>query len=288
MYGYVIVNKPEMKFKEYDRYRSYYCGLCDVLKDKYGFNGQISISYDMTFLVLLLTGLYEPETKYYKTRCVAHPVSKHEVRKNEMTDYVADMNVLMTYYKCMDDWNDEKKVTRRAFAGLLKKHADKISKKYSDKAVIIRQSLDGLSSAESAGEDNIDKAASYFAGLMSVMAAVYEDEWTQELKRLGYYLGKFIYLCDAYEDLEGDIKAGRYNVFKTHCMQEDFDGICESILNSTMAECARAFERLPIIQEAEILRNIIYSGVWTRFQAAREKRNKQLEQNRRDNSGGSV
>lgn len=284
MYGYVIVNKPEMKFKEYDRYRSYYCGLCEVLKDKYGFNGQISISYDMTFLVLLLTGLYEPDTGYYTARCVAHPVSKHEVRRNEMTDYVADMNVLMTYYKCMDDWKDEKKVTRRAFAGLLKKHAEKIGNKYPQKAAVIKQSLDELSEAEAAGEDNIDRAASYFAKLMSVIAAVRQDEWTQELEGLGYYLGKFIYICDAYEDLEEDLKAGRYNVFKTHYMQEDFDEICESILNSTMAECARHFERLPIIQEAEILRNIIYSGVWTRFQAARAKRNKQSEQNRREES----
>ena len=54
MYGYVIVNKPELKFKEYDRYRSYYCGLCDILREQYGIRGQVSLSYDMTFLVLLL------------------------------------------------------------------------------------------------------------------------------------------------------------------------------------------------------------------------------------------
>lgn len=61
MYGYVVVNKPELKIKEYDMYRSYYCGLCEELLSDYGINGQISISYDMTFLLVLLTGLYEPE-----------------------------------------------------------------------------------------------------------------------------------------------------------------------------------------------------------------------------------
>ena len=95
MYGYVIVNKPELKFKEYDRYRSYYCGLCDILREQYGIRGQVSLSYDMTFLVILLTGLYEPQTAYLEERCIVHPVAKHPVRKNEVTSYVADMNVLM-------------------------------------------------------------------------------------------------------------------------------------------------------------------------------------------------
>ena len=110
MYGYVIVNKPELKFKEYDRYRSYYCGLCDILREQYGIRGQVSLSYDMTFLVILLTGLYEPQTAYLEERCIIHPVAKHPVRKNEVTSYVADMNVLMAYYKCVDDWKDEKKI----------------------------------------------------------------------------------------------------------------------------------------------------------------------------------
>lgn len=272
MYGIVTVNKPELKFKEFDRYRSYYCGLCEVLKEKYGFNGQISISYDMTFLVLLLTGLYEPETSYYEAKCAVHPIVKHQVRRNAVTDYVADMNVLMTYYKCMDDWKDEKKITRRTFAALLKKNAEKISRKYPDKAQQIRQSLENLSAAEEAEEDNIDSVSIHFAEIMSVMMTMKEDEWKEELRRLGFFLGKFIYLCDAYEDLDGDLKAGRYNVFRSHMQQEDFDAVCESILNSVMAECAKSFERLPIIQEAEILRNILYSGVWTRFQAARQKR----------------
>lgn len=278
MYGYVIVNKPELKFKEYDRYRSYYCGLCEVLKERFGLCGQISLSYDMTFLVLLLTGLYEPETSYYEAKCVAHPLAKHQVRRNAVTDYVADMNVLMTYYKCMDDWNDEKKVTRRTFAQALKKNAHKISQKYPEKVRQIQEALANLSAAEKAGEDNIDSAAAHFAQVMSVITVMKDDEWAQELGRLGYFLGKFIYLCDAYEDLDGDVKAGRYNVFQTHMQQEEFDAVCESILNSVMAECAKAFERLPVIEEAQLLRNIIYSGVWIRFQAAKEKRVKQLEQ----------
>ena len=64
MFGYVTINKAEMKFKEFDIYHSFYCGLCRVLKDKYGISGQLTLSYDMTFILILLTELYEPETKY--------------------------------------------------------------------------------------------------------------------------------------------------------------------------------------------------------------------------------
>ena len=84
--------------------------LREELLSDYGINGQISISYDMTFLLVLLTGLYEPDTTYKEARCIAHPVHKHPVRRNKITTYVADMNVLMTYYKCVDDWQDDKKL----------------------------------------------------------------------------------------------------------------------------------------------------------------------------------
>ena len=113
MFGYIVVNQPELKMKEYDEYRKYYCGLCKSLKDRYGARGQISLSYDMTFLVLLLTGLYEPEKHSGSRRCIAHPTSKHTYVQNEYTDYVADMNVILTYYKCIDDWDDEHMLTRK-------------------------------------------------------------------------------------------------------------------------------------------------------------------------------
>lgn len=277
MYGYVVVNKPELKFKEYDIYRSYYCGLCDVLKEQYGFQGQMSISYDMTFLIMLLSGLYEPEEKHYEGKCAAHPFVKHEYRRNSVSEYVADMNILMTYYKCMDDWVDEKKVTRRVIAGSLKKNVERIRQKYPQKAETIAKAMEDLSAAEKAQADNIDDVASYFGNIMAAMAVMKNDEWKDTLQELGFQLGKFIYLLDAFEDLEEDLKAGRYNVFKYHCEHEGFEDLCRNILNSIMSRCARAFEMLPIIKDVEILRNIIYSGVWTRFELVCARRAKKQE-----------
>ena len=108
MFGYVIINKPEMKLKDFDLYRSYYCGLCRDLKESFGFKGQLTLNYDLTFLAILLDGLYEDNTTISECRCIVHPFSKHATRRNEYTDYAADMNVLLTYYQCLDDWKDEK------------------------------------------------------------------------------------------------------------------------------------------------------------------------------------
>ena len=90
-------------------------------------------------------------------------------------------------------------------------------------------------------------------------------------------MGKFIYLMDAYEDLEQDKKRQEYNPFaKMVCEQEkDFETFAKLILTSMMSECAKSFERLPILQHADILRNVLYSGVWSKYEYIQLKKKKQ-------------
>ena len=114
MYGYVIINQSELKFKEFELYRSYYCGFCRKLREKYGFPGQMTLSYDMTFLIMLLCDLYDAEDITGSTRCAAHPLVSHPTRVNEFTDYAADMNLILSYYSCLDDWTDERKLHKLA------------------------------------------------------------------------------------------------------------------------------------------------------------------------------
>ena len=119
MFGYIIVNKSEIKFREFDVYHGYYCGLCRKLKEHYGKFGQITLSYDMVFVLMTLTSLYELETTKSMKRCVTHPLQKHEERVNNITDYVAHMNILLTYYKCKDDWNDDRKLEKLVLEKIL-------------------------------------------------------------------------------------------------------------------------------------------------------------------------
>ena len=95
MFGYVVLNKPEIKFKDFDMYRSFYCGLCRELRERYGISGQITLSYDMTFVIILLTSLYESETKAESHRCKMHLLKPQPMLENEITEYAADMNLIM-------------------------------------------------------------------------------------------------------------------------------------------------------------------------------------------------
>ena len=272
MFGYVVMNKPEIRFKDFDLYRSFYCGLCRELREKYGISGQISLTYDMTFVVILLSALYELPTQKGTTRCVIHPVQKQQVRKNAATEYGADMNILLTYYKCRDDWEDEKKAAALGYAKILQGQNKKLSRRYPEKAAKIRQLLHELSAMEQAGEKDIDRMSGCFGRIMEEILAWKPDVWENTLRRMGFYLGKFIYLLDAYDDVEKDVKSGNYNPFSEKYKMKGFDGQVQQLLIMMMAQTCREFEKLPIIQYADILRNILYSGVWCRFEAIRKQR----------------
>lgn len=281
MFGYIAINKPEIKFKDYDMYQSYYCGLCKRLKECYGRRGQITLSYDMTFLVVLLTGLYEPETSTETVRCIAHPLQKHVARTNKFSDYAADMNLILTYYKCKDDWEDEHKKKGLILSHALKSKINEIEKKYPKKVAVTAKNLQKLSELEKENETNLDLMAGLFGEIMAELFAYAEDEWETSLRKIGFFLGKFIYLLDAYDDIEKDIKSGNYNPLKEAFQNTEdkfqFGLDCRQLLTMMIAECSREFEKLPILLYVDILRNILYAGVWSRYTIVTEKRNSESQ-----------
>ena len=276
MFGYIIVNKPELKFKEFDLYQSYYCGLCKTLKDRFGRKGQLTLSYDMAFVVLLLTSLYEPETEAGSRKCLAHPFVEHPTRINRFTRYGADMNLLLSYYKCLDDWEDERKVTKKALASSLKKKCRGIAGAYPGKAAVFQKNLKEIRRCEMENCRDMDEVSGYFGEMMGEVFAWKKDEWEPDLRRMGFFMGKFIYLMDGYEDVEKDQKTGNYNLFLNDFGTEGFEGKAERVLSMMMAECSRAFERLPIVENTEILRNILYSGVWCRYEYVKKNRERKV------------
>ena len=310
MFGYVVVNKPELKFREFDVYRAYYCGLCHSLSKRHGLSGQLTLSYDMTFLVILLSSLYEPEHSVTSKRCIVHPLQRQNIISSEFTDYVADMNVILSYFKCLDDWHDDRSVFKLAYSKLLKKgsigknlnnvHATSDSTddgsvaatqpnsdsnnqnsyftddsghlhispdySYKNKIEAISSLLDELGTREKMNETNVDVVAGLFGRIMQILFVPFDDIYANGLGRMGFYLGKFIYIMDAFDDVEDDVKKGRYNVFSKYYTDPDFETHVKDMLTMMMAECSDAFEMLPAVDNADILRNILYSGVWNSYE----------------------
>ena len=265
MFGYITVNRSELKVKESAAYDAYYCGLCHALHGRHGRAGQLTLTYDMTFLVILLNGVYEHPLHEKTGRCLVHPMKQHTERRNDFSSYCADMNVLLAYYNLLDDWQDEKKLWARIFSWMLMPKMKKIRKLYGEKAQMTADNLKALRELEKKNICDIDKSAGFFGRIMAELFVCREDEWAEKLRKMGFYFGKFIYLMDAYEDIEEDLKQNRYNPLAELYGQESFEENCQQILKMMMAETSRVFEQLPIVEEVEILRNILYAGVWSRY-----------------------
>lgn len=272
MFGYVIVNKPELKIKDFDTYQAFYCGLCRHLHTDYGRIGQMSLNYDITFLAILLTGLYEPNTRTIEERCIVHPFKKHQKLDNPYIEYAADMTILLTYLKVVDDWQDEHRYRSRMLLQILKGKFEKVQKTYPEKTKRIMDALAKTSELEKKAMYDIDSLSSLTGILMGEVMSYQADVWQKSLYETGDYLGRFIYIMDAYDDIEEDIKKHRFNPFLHEYQKANFDDRIKTILELMISQSADAFEKLPILEHTDILRNIIYSGVWSKYETIRKKR----------------
>ena len=199
MFGYVTINKETLSAEEYQRFRAQYCGLCHVLAQRYGKVGRAVLSYDMAFLSALLASLYEPEERAGEERCGARPAKPHAYVFSEATEYAADMNLLLTYYKCMDDWEDERKLWKLAYGKMLEGKSKGVKETYAAKVRNICLLMHDFYDAEKTGNGDIDTMAGLFGKIMAEIFVCREDEWSEGLGRFGFFLGKFIYLSEFFQ-----------------------------------------------------------------------------------------
>lgn len=272
MFGTVMADFSHMEEERQQRYKACYCGLCRTLQKEYGLIPRLTLNYDMTFLILLLSSLYEPEENSEKKRCPVHPAKSRDSWTTSYTSYAAAMNVALAYYKAMDDWQDERNLLRRIFAGLLAPKLKQIQNKYPRQCSAMKEGLARLSQLEKQNILDPDAAAAAFGRITGeCFVPNPEDFWANSLRQLGDNLGRFIYLSDALLDLDEDRKHRRYNPLLSLVSQGEEDSLLPA-LNLTIGDCASQLERLPLVQDLDILRNIIYSGVWIPYTAHQEKK----------------
>lgn len=278
MFGYIITNPESLSKERQQRFRSFYCGLCEALRTRHGLTGSATLSYDMTFLAVLLNALYEPDERTAEKRCVLHPLKKHAFVETPVMDYVADMNLALAYHKCRDNWLDDRSVPSAAEAKLLARAYEKVGKAYPEKCRAIEAWLDEIHAIEKAGAEQIDPPVNSTGRMLGELFAWREDDvWADGLHAVGDGLGRFIYFMDAYEDLPDDIRKKRYNPLKSCYESPDYEDMCRAAMTAMIADATRAFEQLPIVLDADILRNILYSGAWSKYAALQKKREARQE-----------
>lgn len=268
MFGYVTVNWKELSKEEQERYRAIYCGICRCIRDQASQTARLTLSYDMAFLAALQMSLYEPEEQFGKSMCAAHPFRQSPWVENPSIRYAADMNVALAYFKALDDWNDEGKRTAKLLADSLSKFYPAIQSRYPRQCEAIEKGIAEISRLEQEGCDNPDLPATAFGNLMAELLVSAEDMWAVELRQMGFWLGRFVYLVDAMLDYDKDIKEGNYNPF-AHKTKNEAEW--EQLLLMTMARCTEHFEKLPLVQDKKILDNVLYSGVWVQYRTRMRK-----------------
>jgi hypothetical protein len=270
MFGYITINKMELKFKEYYSYKGYYCGLCKSLKTKYGNISRLTLNYDMTFLILLLSSLYEPDDKIYKERCIVHPKEKQLIIQNDVTNYAASLNVVLSYYNLIDNWADDRDYKSLAAAKALEGEFKKSSTVLNDITKIIKLRLKNISKLEKEDINDIDAVSNEFGHLMEEMFLYKKDHWEQSLRRIGFYLGKYIYLIDAYDDMKKDEENSSYNPFNKLNI-ENKEEYAKDLIILNLSLLSNEVEKLPLVQDKGIIDNILYSGMLNKLHK-KEKR----------------
>ena len=270
MFGYVKACKPELKMKEYETYKAVYCSLCKKLGRSYGVLSRFTLSYDFTFLALLNMALIDGCDGFERKRCAFNPLKKCNYCKNDdAIDMPAAAAMIMLYYKILDNIADERGLKRFGYwclKPIFSSAHKKAAKTYPQIEEAVSEYIKAQNKLESAGCISIDEAADPTANVMEKILALCSNDEMQKrvLSRLGYCLGRYIYLLDAAVDLSQDIKNKSYNVLKNIDSNERNERV-EKQLYVSVNEAAKAFELLEIKKYKHILGNIIYLGLEETF-----------------------
>lgn len=274
MFGYITPDKPELKIWEFEVFRGYYCGVCKAIAKQAGHRGRLSLSYDTAFLALLLDSLNIEPLKGKQQRCFVHPAQKRfMVENNSAVEFASDINILLAYYSLKDKWQDEKRISGSVGAAVLKEGFKRVKRKYPQLVKEVQHELSTLHKLEKENCEFMDEASEPFARLMQTIFSFSGSDECQKkaLGWIGYNLGKWVYLLDAYDDIEDNIKSGAYNPLLTQFQYkpnediQEFKGRVKEKTNFnlvySLSEMEKAFSLLDIKKNNSILENIVYSGL---------------------------
>lgn len=272
MFGYIKCDKPEMKVKEYEAYRGLYCSLCKAMKKHFGVLSSLTLSYDIVFIVLVRLSFSSVVPDFKGGRCPYNPAKKCNFCTNgdEEFRYAAAVSMMMLYHKIKDNIADSSFFKRLAmylilpYAFFKNRKAEKM---YPEVGAFISEAMVRQAEKERSATAYPDEASHESADALGKILAYGKDDEGGNIYRFGYGVGKWVYLCDAADDLEADLETGSYNVFANMLGLKKGDTPGESdkaaIARNLNMSCAFATESFESIKEKTlipIVTNIIYSG----------------------------
>jgi len=261
MFGYAVANPDKLSKESSVRYRGVYCGICRALGEDRRRLNRFTLTYDLALVALVLSSVTNTPFEEETVRCAVHPFKVQKVLKNGYTLYAADMNILLAYYKFLDDKKDEGGIVPGIEVSLFKAEAERLKDKYPEISSGIEACLDKISVCENKNETDADIPASFFGDLLGRIFAGTKEDCAHRLYDFGFSLGKVIYYMDAEVDLKADLKKQRYNplIRKTPEQRKE-------LLELQLGDCMFKYSLLPMENDRDITDNILLSGIWTAYQ----------------------
>lgn len=273
MFGYVKTDKGELKVKEYELYKGLYCSLCRHLGKNYGVFSRLILSYDMTFLVLVRLCERGIAPNFKSGRCPFNPVKRCNYCTNadEEYDFVCAAAILMFYYKVKDNIEDSR-FFKKLFFYLLLPFAffkrKKAKRLFPELDSIIKNATDKQRETENSNTSSPDKAAHASADALGKIFSLGFEENGAKLYRFGYFVGRWVYLIDAADDVESDLKNRSFNVFvnkfslSSKDLSKEVQDEIESTLNLSSAQALEALKKTDCKISTNIIENILEGGMY--------------------------
>lgn len=264
MFGYVTINKPELKIKEYETYKGVYCTLCKAMGREYGLLSRFLLSYDGAFYVMYKLGLTNDEIKVSNSRCSFNPCKKcmKITCDNNIYQLACAITVILAYFKLVDNLHDSnffKKIILYIIYPYFAYINKKAKKKYPDLFDIVNNGMAEQFALEKESDISIDKSAHPTAEILSRLFAYGEtDDNKENALQFGYQLGRVVYFLDAFDDYEKDMKENSFNPFK-NC--DDIVEISTHTINMSIGALTESLKKHTFDNFSAIIENIIYDGL---------------------------
>ena len=281
--GYVKAFKPEMKIKDYELYRGIYCSLCRALGRLYSPLAQLFLSYDFAFAAVLRLAAGDESCAFSQKRCPYNPAKKCMICGSEKEiDFCAHAVIITVFYKVKDNLQDggvKSKILAAMLyplVSLMHKKAVRLAPEIEE---IIKKSMTLQSEAEKKKDVCLDEAAHPSADALGrIMSLGFSGEKADALYTPGYMIGRIVYIIDAADDLEDDIKNGSFNPFKGEygdiknpAVREKFAARVREIFNLTQSSALDALDSLEKKRFEDILENIVFDGIEASISKVLEK-----------------
>lgn len=277
MYGYIRIHAPELKVREQEYYRAVYCGLCRTMGKCTGQCSRMTLSYDFTFFALVRMALTGERPVIAPRRCFAHPTRRRLMAEsNETLRLCAYLSAVLAYHKVRDDLHDERGIKRTAatlihpYCGSLRRRA--LRHDFAATDARVAEAMQELTALEHARPASVDAPADLFGNLMAALLAHgMEGREAILANEIGRHIGRYIYILDAADDYEEDVRTGRYNPFVclygepvAPSLPADQRDEIRTALLSELADAALAFDLLETADDPDlggVLTNILHMGL---------------------------